>query len=314
MRLTTNEQRDLLKQFPKFELSYEKKLHKKVHSDICLTIPKGKKFFAWFKTYKRNNYCFLLQIDKRHNSIENITINVCCFDKVLCSGKGTVLYGTIFNIGKNKFFNIENVYFSRGNNYTFTNQYKKISEMYNLMNKYIKQVTYLKHTINFGLPIIAKNQYDLKKQLSDIPYNLYCIQHRLLYNNKPFLNEFIKIDQTIYKIFLLKPTITNDIYELYYKNGEKLEKYKIACIPDYKTSVMMNSIFRTIKENENLDLLEESDDEEEFENINLDKFVDLEKEVKMKCVFMSKFDSWKPIEISNNNISPRREIICYKKK
>ena len=314
MKLTVNEQRDLLKQFPKFELSYEKKLHKKVHSDICLTIPKGKKFFAWFKTYKRNNYCFLLQIDKRHNSIENITINVCCFDKVLCSGKGTVLYGTIFNIGKNKFFNIENVYFSRGNNYTFTNQYKKISEMYNLMNKYIKQVTYLKHTINFGLPIIAKNQYDLKKQLSDIPYNLYCIQHRLLYNNKPFLNEFIKIDQTIYKIFLVKPTITNDIYELYYKNGEKLEKYKIACIPDYKTSVMMNSIFRTIKENENLDLLEESDDEEEFENINLDKFVDLEKEVNMKCVFISKFDSWKPVEISNNNISPRREIICYKKK
>ncbi len=314
MRLTVNEQRDLLKQFPKFELSYEKKLHKKVHSDICLTIPKGKKFFAWFKTYKRNNYCFLLQIDKRHNSIENITINVCCFDKILCSGKGTVLYGTIFNIGKNKFFNIENVYFSRGNNFTFTNQYKKISEMYNLMNKYIKQVTYLKHTINFGLPIIAKNPYDLKKQLSDIPYNIYCIQYRLLYNNKPFLNEFIKIDQTIYKIFLLKPTIINDIYELYYKNGEKLEKYKTACIPDYKTSVMMNSIFRTIKENINLDLLEESDDEEEFENINLDKFVDLEKEIKMKCVFMSKFDSWKPIEISNNNISPRREIICYKKK
>ena len=34
----------------------------------------------------------------------------------------------------------------------------------------------------------------------------------------------------------------------------------------------------------------------------------------MKCVFIKKFDSWKPIEISNNKISPRREIICYKKK
>ena len=42
--------------------------------------------------------------------------------------------------------------------------------------------------------------------------------------------------------------------------------------------------------------------------------INLEKEVKMKCVFISKFDSWKNIEISNNNISPRREIICYKKK
>ena len=34
-----------------------------------------------------------------------------------------------------------------------------------------------------------------------------------------------------------------------------------------KQVLMMNSLFRTIKENNNLDLLEESDDEEEFENI-----------------------------------------------
>ena len=41
----------------------------------------------------------------------------------------------------------------------------------------------------------------------------------------------------------------------------------------------MNSLFRNIKENRNLDLLEESDDEEEFENTSLDKFVDLDKEL-----------------------------------
>ena len=35
----------------------------------------------------------------------------------------------------------------------------------------------------------------------------------------------------------------------------------------------MNTLFRNIKENQNLDALEESDDEEEFENISLDKFV-----------------------------------------
>ena len=47
-------------------------------------------------------------------------------------------------------------------------------------------------------------------------------------------------------------------------NNSKLEKYKVACIPNYKTSMMMNALFRNIKENRNLDLLEESDDEEEF--------------------------------------------------
>ena len=38
----------------------------------------------------------------------------------------------------------------------------------------------------------------------------------------------------------------------------------------------MNELFRNIKENSNLDLLEESDDEEEFENVNPDKYVYLE--------------------------------------
>ena len=35
----------------------------------------------------------------------------------------------------------------------------------------------------------------------------------------------------------------------------------------------MNSLFRIIKENKYLDALEESDDEDEFENINEDKYV-----------------------------------------
>lgn len=54
----------------------------------------------------------------------------------------------------------------------------------------------------------------------------------------------------------------------------------IAAIPDYKTSVFMNALFRNIKENRSLDALEESDDEDEFENTNIDKFVDLTKKLK----------------------------------
>ena len=38
----------------------------------------------------------------------------------------------------------------------------------------------------------------------------------------------------------------------------------------------MNKHFRIIKENDNLDLLEESDDEDEFENIDEDKYVYLD--------------------------------------
>ena len=65
MKLTFNDQKNLLKNFPKIELSYEKKLHNKVHSDIYIAIPKGKKYFAWFKTYKKHNLCILLEINTR---------------------------------------------------------------------------------------------------------------------------------------------------------------------------------------------------------------------------------------------------------
>ena len=72
MRLTYNQLSQILKDFPSFELSYEKKLHKKVQSDIYLTIPKGKKYFAWFKMYKNQPICFFLEINRKNKSIKNI--------------------------------------------------------------------------------------------------------------------------------------------------------------------------------------------------------------------------------------------------
>lgn len=314
MKLTNYDQGNLMKKFPNIELSYEKKLHKKVQSDICLTIPKGQKYFAWFKTLKKENLCFLLQINRKCNSISNISVNICCFDKILCAGKGTILFGTIFYVNKQSFFNIENIYYSRGYSLIGFNQHRKLTEIGFIMKNYIKQVAYLPNCTIFGTPIIAENSYILQKSINYLPYDLYSIQHRLLYNNKPFLNEIVTIQKEIYKIFQLQATIINDIYDLYFLNETYLEKYKAACIPDYKTSVMMNTLFRNIKENKNLDALEESDDEEEFENISLDKFVNLDKKIVMKCLYIKKFDSWKPIEISTYKISPRREILYYKKK
>jgi len=103
----------------------------------------------------------------------------------------------------------------------------------------------------------------------------------------------------ISKVFYVKPDIQNDIYYLYKINTVNftLISDEIAHIPDYKTSVLMNKLFRNIKENINLDSLEESDDEEEFENIQIDKFVDLNKTFKMRCIFNHKFRKWVPVNV-----------------
>jgi hypothetical protein len=107
------------------------------------------------------------------------------------------------------------------------------------------------------------------------------------------------------RIFYIKPDLQNDIYYLYDTKMFTLSSLatssiiskNLAHIPDYKTSVLMNKLFRNIKENANLDALEESDDEEEFENIQIDKFVDLNKVFKMRCNFNYKFQAWVPIQV-----------------
>lgn len=116
-----------------------------------------------------------------------------------------------------------------------------------------------------------------------------------------------KLSNEIYKVFYVKPDIQNDIYYLYHVTDNidtnstcfSMISKDIAHIPDYKTSVFMNKLFRNIKENHNLDSLEESDEEEEFENIQIDKFVDLSKILKMRCSFNYKFKKWVPVQILN---------------
>jgi hypothetical protein len=67
----------------------------------------------------------------------------------------------------------------------------------------------------------------------------------------------------------------------------------------------MNSIFRKIKENANLDAIEESDDEDDFQDGRPDKYVDLKKTVVMECAFNSKFKKWVPVKMATGNTSGR---------
>jgi hypothetical protein len=119
-------------------------------------------------------------------------------------------------------------------------------------------------------------------------------------NNRVNMRDHLPMNSSeISKIFYVKPDIQNDIYYLYKINTVdcSIISDETAHIPDYKTSVLMNKLFRNIKENINLDSLEESDDEEEFENIQLDKFVDLNKTFKMRCIFNHKFRKWVPVNV-----------------
>lgn len=113
---------------------------------------------------------------------------------------------------------------------------------------------------------------------------------------KPLFMNFSKPQYTYPTVFQVCADIQFDIYHLYAFGKNKCPVYyNVAYIPNIKTSYMMNSLFRNIRENKNLDYIEESEDEDEFEDMREDKYVDLNKIVYMECVFHTKFKKWIPI-------------------
>jgi hypothetical protein len=56
----------------------------------------------------------------------------------------------------------------------------------------------------------------------------------------------------------------------------------------------MNTMFRNIRENSNIDLGEESEDEDTFQNIGMDKYVDMNKKLKILCIYNDKWRKWVP--------------------
>ena len=309
---------EILRGFPNIKLSYENVAHKKVYdSDFMMTIPEGKRCFAWFSVYKNQDVCFILEIET-DRGISSIKIVNACFNEELCYGSGTILYGTIFFNNNKKIFNVQDLFYYRGKPIEKTQDKFAIYE--HLFSRDIKQIVYNRNFVLFGLPLISKNFSELLQKIELLPYPVQYIQYRYfnkseIYNvkyTKPNSQYVSRLDQGRNQkdfrqrevVFKVMAELQNDIYNLYAYSktaGDSFYFYDIAYIPDYKTSVMMNKLFRKIKENQNLDALEESDSEEEFENERLDKFVFLEKTYFMVCLFNNKFKKWVPLRLANKN-------------
>jgi hypothetical protein len=194
----------------------------------------------------------------------------------------------------------------------------------------LSQDSYSPSFVAFGLPLISPDTESLLAQITPTQRIMY-FQYRYfnkptIYRVKPYIvmrtdmdidnklsqvvqeptytklqqqpqtqQRYIKQQLTYERIFRIMADIQNDIYHLYEPSNKTL--VGTAYIPDYKTSVMMNQLFRNIKENNNLDSLEESDSEEEFESDRPDKFVYLDREYTMECMYNNKFKKWVPLRL-----------------
>jgi len=304
----------IINKFPKIELFYDKILHRKIQSDVYVLIPHGIRVFAWFTYFNSTNLCVILHLDK-FNNIVKLEEVVLSYDKKL--SYGTIIRGTYFIHNGARHISCEDIYFYKGQN-VHNQSYRKRLEIFKIIfDTELRQVLYDNNFAVLGLPVICDNLDTALQTSATLPYKVKGIIFQNYEDNRNLGLMLNNVERKVECVFKVKANIVQDIYNLYCKstNNSRDEFYNIPLISDYKTSVMMNTHFRKIKENQNLDALEESDDEEEFENIREDKFVDLEKVVYMRCEYVKRFRKWKPIDAVNfgEKLLCKREIYQLEK-
>ena len=309
--LSSESKQQLLRRFPDVKLSYDRFLHKKVSADMYFIIPKGPKAFLWITHLHHKNVALILMLGKR-GAIRQIDRVILGFNDRL--SHGTLLYGTVFSHEGRSCFCFEDLHQLEGR----CTEELPLEDKLLLMNTFFQLTKGSRHSqTTIGVPVIEKSYMDAVQKISDLPYTVYGIQACTLRGRDgPIGTYIIKAPQRCKALFRVRATPEADIYELFCRSGSTECLYGMAMIPTYKKSVEMNGHFRTIKENINLDLLEESDDEEEFENVSPNKFVNLEKTVIMECIYMPKFRKWCPdiVITEMRTLSDKRDIMSLEKK
>ena len=288
---------NILNYFPNIELFYNLTYKKVSNYNLILAIPEGNKCFIWFTKINNKNtviLIYLTNITKNNYNFSNIYILDNNFNHKLI---GTILYGTVFEFENKLFFSFEDIFYFKKKNIFSETFLNKLNIMNDILNNYIYKIIDINNSIIIGIPPINTNFYDINNSIKNIPYEIKELKY-ILQNEKQLYVKYKKynlcennISQK--NIFKVIPSKKTDIYNLYLlnKTSNEYEFHSIAFIQDYKLSIMMNKIFHGLKDHDDLDYLEDSDDEFISET-------DIENNWKfMECSFNNKFKKWIPIKV-----------------
>jgi len=315
---------------PKLELSYETVFHKKVSAlyDVCVSIPIGKRQFAWFTYDEGYDVCYLMDL-ARDGKIGQISqLNTACNQPL---SLGTILYGTLCEIDGLKFFVADDIYYYKGIYIKQRSFGEKMGFLRDVItNHLVPQFSDISSVVfKMACMETLSEKDDIESQvfyetaMNKSAYVSHHLQFRSTTQIMPYLNHTFKaraftsataVEPKIYiprndldfgsnaykteAVFRVMADIQSDIYLLYAYNDAAETKFDfvdIAYIGSFKDRVFMNSLFRNIRENLNIDYGEESEDEDMFQNTNVDKYVDLKREYRIVCAFHQKFKKWVPL-------------------
>ncbi len=325
----------ILHRFPIFELSYETFAHKKVppNYDICMAIPTGKKQLIWFTFDNTDDIALLIDINKSKQITKMSRVNIS--SPRIDTYFGTLLYGTMVQSTETvQVFVIEDIYHYEGINLKKMLFGEKLTYLYDFFTKNLPNQQSNEFLLALPYMRIFRDDADLdslpfyESFTKPAKYISHHIQFRSTSTIVPYLNHIYKKPQapieqkclslcdslekrtdfdyrlSIYSgvaIFRAVADIRDDVYHLFaYEKDAPSVYVGVAYIGTRVQSKYMNSLFRKIRENINIDYGEESEDEEYFQDLRIDKYVNLACDHKIECVFNKRFRMWEPVKKVDN--------------
>ena len=307
MNIQSYQKPSILRRFPGLELSYEETVYKKVReASVFMAIPSGQKCFAWITSHGSRRVCFIVKLV--NGKICGLDSYPACFDSSLALG--TVLYGSIIKCKRDvRYFYPEDILQFKGKMIDRLHWATRLNYLHSFL-KLTSPTAYTTDFLVFVAPSLSERQDDLLKGSTQSLVVPEFIQARLV-TEDGFRNQPVKtIRRTMPKhaVLRVKAEIKSDTYSLYAMNDDRETFVGLACVPDYKTSKCLNGMFRNIWENMNLDNVEESEDEDEFEDVSEDKYVSLDKSYIMQCDYSHRFRQWIPRVVSSMKITNASDL------
>lgn len=291
---------------PPFELSYAIDRHRKVEPDAFLVAPRGGRALLWFCSHDGDDACYSFRLDGRRQS--RPTREMGCFSHELCAG--TLLYGVLQEQDQKggKRFMCEDVLWCKGDRVERFSLRRKICLLQDIFDRGLGPVPSTRY-MDIALPVWSESAEEAERIANACAYpcrGVFAYASHLP-GLRPLPRDRVhrrvvsaprRVPPSVGKhaVLVAQACIEPDTYSLLARGPDSLVRVGRASVPSIKTSVMMNRFLRKIKENENLDLLEESDSDEEFEDIAEDRYIHGSRYVAFKCAYNVRHQGWEPIE------------------
>jgi hypothetical protein len=268
-----------------------------------------------------NPICAMIDIDRRGDP-SKVRIQPAIFESNLAFG--TILFGTMVNsiVGNHKYLVCDNVFQYKGLDMNSSSYTEKLDTIHKMMGGEISPVVYSHNFMSFVTPCMFSEfsvAAHTAQHSSLLAYNAYCVQSWRNEDSTPYgivhsqdLPLFTNMDTHLDALhtnararmisthkntipLVVKKTLSvrcespHDTYSFY---DERTKTRKTLCVPTFQNSVMLNAIFRTYKENSNLDTMEESDSDDDFEDMSDDKYSRVGEERSISCMYNTDLSGW----------------------